>query len=137
MFAWLTLWRSAKVPLQVARREWLKRQVKSSANIANACCPQDQHELCAYRLTGQLLDASTGSVPMFALLDLPDKQFDYTDEEEILATIAPRTLMDTYRGLKAGSRTLMTAGVAVVRRRVEALRVAFQAGTLRVQVQTL
>lgn len=134
--AWLHTWATAEVPLKQARKQWLKRQLKSSASIANACSSRDRHELCAYRLTGQLLDAETGSVPMFAMLQQPGVHFDYTDEEQVLDTIAPEALMRAHRGLKAGERTLLGAGLAVVRGRVRALQTAVQAGTLRLRVRS-
>lgn len=136
VLAWLSWWHSAEVPLKQARREWLKRQVKSSGGIANARSSRDRDALCAYRLTGQLLDAESGSVPMFALLQGSGRHVDYTSEEHVLTTIPPRALMQAYEGLAKGERTLMAAALVVLRRRVHALQTALADGKLRVQVCT-
>lgn len=131
---WLDAWSNARVPLPTSRREWLKRQVKSSSGIANALSCRDQHELCSYRLTGQLLDASTGSVAMCVVPQNLEKPVDHTDEEHILDTIPPEVLMAAYRGLDAAERTLLGAGIGVARRRVHALKAALAEGRLSLQV---
>ena len=89
------------------------------------------------RLTGQLLGGATGSVTMFTLLELGEGHLDYTNDESLLNTIAPETLMEGYRRLKdaGGACTLFGAGVATVQRRVRALQAAISSGALAAEVR--
>lgn len=136
--AWLERWRDAKVPLKLARREWLKRQVDSCCFIGNAAHERDRHALCMYRLTGQILDATTGSVPMFALVEEDGAWSNYACHESLLNTVTPEALLAEYGKLADGGdeRTMVAAAVEVARRRVQALQSALSAQVLTIEVPT-
>ena len=69
--ALLAAWRTATVPLAQARVTWLEENTRTWLEIGNFTLAEDRHALCAYALTGQLLDGATvGSVCMFAPLPL-------------------------------------------------------------------
>jgi tetratricopeptide (TPR) repeat protein len=67
--ALLATWHTAAVPLAQARATWLEDNSRTWFEIGNFSRKEDRHALCAYALTGQLLDGATvGSVCMFASL---------------------------------------------------------------------
>lgn len=144
---WLEHWRHAKVPLKEARRKWLTRQVDSCCSISNALHTHDCHALCAYRLSGQLLNASTGSITMFVLLDDvdpdPTRWSDYACEENFLNTMTPEALIAEYVRMNAcggdGGQeqkvSLVDAGIELARRRVRTLQRAVSNRTLALEVR--
>ena len=65
----LQTWQSAKVSLQAARSAWLDMSPDEIKwrDIGNFKRKEDRMALCAYSISGQLLEATTGSVVMFVL----------------------------------------------------------------------
>jgi hypothetical protein len=66
--ALLRHWQVHDVSLAASRRQWLDSTTDTqSTEIANFKQQQDRMAMCAYIITGQLLDADVGSVVMFAV----------------------------------------------------------------------
>jgi hypothetical protein len=64
----LDYWKKSEAPsIKVARDEWLKKIDSEILNPATNCLTTSRNSLTFYFLTGQLLDASVGSVVMFQL----------------------------------------------------------------------
>lgn len=135
--AWLRSWSNASVSLRKARDKWLERVLKSRAGIANLLQESDRDALCRYMLTGELLPTSasyadcSGSVVMFHEPSDGDA-YAYAHNEDFLVTIDPEVLARQ----RQSSADFVAAGVAVLRRRVTALRTVLQAASLRVEVRT-
>lgn len=65
--ALLRAWQLRDVPLSLARKQWLKELGHTWTEIAAFTKRADRDAMCAYILTGQLLEADVGSVCMFVL----------------------------------------------------------------------
>jgi hypothetical protein len=64
----LGYWKNVEPPsIKVARDEWLSKISSGSLGPASNCLTESRNSLTFYFITGQLLDASVGSVVMFQL----------------------------------------------------------------------
>jgi tetratricopeptide (TPR) repeat protein len=109
----LQTWQSAKVTLEHARRRWVEGSPDTVKwrDIGNFRRVQDRTALCAYALSGQLLDATVGSVVMYAL---PGGYLGgLATDARVFETITFEGLMD--RCLADGSSDIVTATVAHLR----------------------
>ena len=123
----LRRWLVSSVTLKAARAGWLALPHRAGSDAANFLQSADQLAYCDYRLTGQLLDASVGSVVMF---DTPPRG--ELQRLSVFGTIPQATLLAERR---TGARDISEAAVRVARRRVEALRSALRADELVVEVR--
>lgn len=67
--ALLRHWQAEEVSLAKARKLWFRGQTTSNCNMGSFKAKGDRMALCAYAITGQLLEAEVGSVVMFAVPD--------------------------------------------------------------------
>jgi hypothetical protein len=124
----LRIWTQSSVSLVAARRGWAELCQKSWTQIGTFQRQEDQHALCQYVLTGQLLDAQVGSSVMF---DTPPKG-EICHDPCFLQTITNAALMNECRTSKVD---IVVAATKIARMRVQRLRAALKDGQLTVKVR--
>lgn len=108
----LQTWQSEKVSLAHARNAWLDKnpdEIKWRA-IGNFRRAADRKALCAYSISGQLLEATMGSVVMFVLP--PGYMGCLAVDEQVFECISSRYLLDRCR---TGASDIVTATIAHLR----------------------
>ena len=108
----LQVWQSAKIPLAQARKLWLENtpdEIKWR-DIGNFKRVADRKALCAYSISGQLLEATMGSVVMFVLP--PGYMGVMTPDQRVFECISFNDLIDRCR---AGAPDIVTATIAHLR----------------------
>lgn len=128
---WLEAWRDAEVPLWVSRREWLSRQVGDAPEALQLVLETDWRAITRYRLTGEILGGTVGSVVLFARPRVPSRRPEFTSPEDFWFSMAPEAL--AAQRLKGGN--FVAAATTIARRRVAALRSALATGSVTVQVR--
>jgi hypothetical protein len=128
--ALLEAWRSADVSLEQSRATWLKETTRTWAAIGTFSHEEDRNALCAYALTGQLLDGATvGSVCMF--VTPPGFQAKRSLDESILECVPPLQLWGLRR---KDAPNLVAAAAEYLRGGVKRLRDGVAAGQLTIEL---
>ena len=128
--ALLEAWRSADVSLEQSRATWLKETTRKWAEIGDYSRKEDRNALCAYMLTGQLLDGATvGSVCMF--VTPPGFQAKRSLDESIFHCVPPQAIWE-FRSY--GALNMVAAAAKYLRKGVTRIRNGVAAGQLTIEL---
>ncbi|KAK9804206.1 hypothetical protein WJX72_001253 [[Myrmecia] bisecta] len=123
-------WQVHDVPLAESRAKWLASTTRANAQIGNFRVKADRLALCEYLLTVQLLESEVGSVVMFAI---PEGFGERAHDEVFLQTLPASEILGCRLSEQAAD--VMSAGVLLLRRRLERLQGLMRAGKVTVEVR--
>ena len=127
----LALWSTATVPLARARAAWLEDNNRTWFEIGNFARAKDRLALCAYVLTGQLLDGATvGSVCMFA--PLPSGFEAKRALGESIFHVVPVDKL--WRRRRSGAANIVDAATEYLRRGVQRIRDRVTTGEVTIEL---
>ena len=127
--ALLRVWQLRDVPLAAARKQWLSDIDRKWYEIATFTKRADRDALCAYMLTGQLLDAEVGSVCMF--VQPPEFPSQRSLDESVFHNIPAQILWRRRRE----TPDIVAAAVAHLREGIKALAERVAAGKITVELR--